>query len=81
MKKCSFTENKEISVVLFYQDCKIYICNKCEKIHSGWFKNHFILNLDKDIKEIFTGFCNEENNSYELDFFSKYIISYVMPIA
>ena len=71
MKKCSFTEHKEISAILFCQNCKIYICNKCEKIHSGWFKNHFLCYLDKDIKEIFTGFCKEENHSDELDYFCK----------
>ena len=29
-KKCSLEEHKEIDAILYCQDCKIYICKKCE---------------------------------------------------
>ena len=62
-KKCSFKSHQEINAILFCQNCKyIYICNKCEKIHSEWFSNHNIYNLDKDPSEIFTGFCTEKKS-------------------
>ena len=70
-KKCSFNEHKEFNASFFCKNCNLYICNKCEKIHSGWFKNHNIYNLDKDLNEIFNGLCQEENHSCELDYFCK----------
>jgi len=70
-KKCSLVEHKEIGAILFCKDCNIYMCNKCEKLHSQLFKTHCQIKLDKDIKEIFTGFCSEKNHSTELKFFCK----------
>ena len=47
------------------------MCNKCEKIHSKLCKFHHWYNLDKDINEIFTGFCKEGNHSEKLEYFCK----------
>ena len=47
------------------------MCNKCEKYHSILFKNHQFFSLDKDINEIFTGFCKIENHNSELTYFCK----------
>ena len=71
-KKCSLIEHKEIEAILFCKECiNIYMCNKCEKFHSHLFKNHCQIKLDKDINEIFTGFCSEKSHSTELKFFCK----------
>ena len=70
-KKCSLIEHKENNAILFCYDCKIFMCNKCEKHHSELFRNHQQFKLDKDITEIFTGYCNEENHSDELTYFCK----------
>ena len=70
-QKCSFKEHKEIDANIFCQECKIYMCNKCEKHHSSLFQNHHSMNLDMDIKEIFTGLCTIENHLNELDYFCK----------
>jgi len=70
-QNCSLEEHNEIDATNFCPICKIYICNKCEKYHSILFKKHQLLSLDKDINEIFTGFCKIENHNNELDYFCK----------
>ena len=70
-KKCSLPEHKEIKAIFFCQECKIYMCINCEKIHSGLLINHHKYKLDKDIKDIFTGFCKEENHIDKLEYFCK----------
>ena len=47
------------------------MCNKCENIHSKLCQNHQSYNLDKDLNEIFTGFCKEKNHNDELEFYCK----------
>ena len=70
-KKCSLTEHKEIDAISYCQECKIFMCNKCEKIHSGLCQNHLPYKLDKNINEIFTGFCKEERHYDMLNYFCK----------
>jgi len=70
-QKCSLEEHNELEATNFCPICKIYICNKCEKYHSILFKNHQLFSLDKDINEIFTGFCKIKNHNNELDYFCK----------
>ena len=70
-KKCSLKEHKEIDAIYFCQECKIYICNKCDQFHSNWYKEHHKFNLNKDLMDIFTGFCQEKNHSVELRYFCK----------
>ena len=74
MKKCSLEEGKDIEATNFCSDCKIYMCNKCESMHSKLFKNYhhlFKLEKDKDFNEIFTGLCKEENHNEPLEYFCK----------
>ncbi len=71
MEKCSSKEHKEIDAVFYCQNCKIYMCNKCDLFHSNIFQNHLKLTLDKDKKEIFTGFCKVKSHNNELIFFCK----------
>ena len=68
-KKCSLDEHKEIEAIFYCQECKVNMCNQCEKAHSKLLKNHHIYSLDKDINEIFTGLCTKPNHSLELQFF------------
>ena len=70
-KKCSLTEHGEIDAISFCNECKIYMCNKCEKIHSGLLKHHFVYSLDKNITNIFTGTCKVKNHSMKLEYFCK----------
>ena len=70
-KKCSLDEHKEIDAIFYCQECKINMCNKCEKIHSGLLKNHHMYSLDKDINDIFTGLCIKPQHSMALDYYCK----------
>ena len=71
MKKCFFDEHKEENAISYCQECNIFLCRKCEKIHQGFFKNHHNYDINKDITEIFTGLCKEKNHSIELKYFCK----------
>ena len=68
---CSSKEHNEIEAIAFCQECKIYMCNKCDNYHSKLFQNHHKFNVKEDIKEIFTGLCKEENHSLKLKYFCK----------
>ena len=75
MERCSSLNHKEIEVLSFCNDCKLYMCNKCEKLHYELFQNqkHNQIKLENgnDITELFTGFCKEKNHNLELKFFCK----------
>ena len=70
-KRCSLKEHREIDAIFYCQECKINMCNKCEKVHSGLLQNHHIYSLDKDINEIFTGLCTKPNHSLDLQFYCQ----------
>ena len=72
-KKCSLESHKEDDSISYCIECKIYMCNKCLKLHSELFLNHHVNKFDKeeDFNEIFTGVCQEKNHSYESNFFCK----------
>ena len=70
-KKCSSQKHKDLNANYYCQECHLYMCKKCENLHSELFQNHNIYNLDKSIDEIFTGFCSEENHLEKLNFYCK----------
>jgi len=70
-KKCSSESHEETNATSFCSECKIYMCNKCDKIHSTLFKNHHTYNLSTNVNEIFTGICKEEKHNIEIEFFCK----------
>ena len=70
-QKCSSIEHEEKDAISFCFECKVYMCNKCESFHSKLCKNHHWFNLDKNINEIFTGFCTEGNHMGKLEYFCK----------
>ena len=69
--KCSFEEHKDIYAIYYCQECKIYLCNKCDNFHKNLFKNHYKYNLDKDSKDIFINICNEKNHPNKLEYYCK----------
>ena len=70
--KCSLKEHNESNANFYCQKCDIYMCNKCENFHKIYVPNHHLFPLDKDITQIFTGFCkNENHHQNELDYFCK----------
>ena len=70
-RKCSSIKHEEAKAIYYCAECRIYMCNKCENLHSDLFQTHHKYTLDKDIKSIFTGFCKEENHLEKLEFFCK----------
>ena len=70
-KKCSSKEHFENNAISYCQKCQIYMCNKCNKIHSDLCPQHHIINLNEDLIDEFTGFCKEENHSIKLEYFCK----------
>ena len=71
MKKCSSLKHNENEAISFCQECRIYMCNKCENYHSKMFESHKSINIDKYTKDTFTGYCKVENHPYELEYFCK----------
>ena len=69
--KCSFEEHKETNAICYCQTCNVNLCNKCENFHNKLCKAHITYKLNKDINEIFTGYCNENNHTDILNFFCK----------
>ena len=67
-RKCSFQDHKEVDAVIYCQECKVYLCNKCDNFHSKLLINHHTYKIDKT-KEIFTGYCDEPNHNEILNFF------------
>ena len=70
-KKCFSEEHKDINAISFCPECRIYVCNKCENLHSSLFKNHRPLKINKDNDILFTGFCTEKNHPNKLEYFCK----------
>ena len=68
--KCFTEEHKDINAISFCPRCKIYMCNKCENIHSSFFKNHQNYKLNNE-DEMFTEYCKEKNHQNKLEFFCK----------
>jgi len=70
-KECSLKKHSEINVIIYCIECKRYFCNKCKNNHSEIFEAHHFANLDKNMNEIFTDYCRENNHNIELEYFCK----------
>ena len=70
-QKCASIEHEKIDAISYCHECKVYMCSKCENFHSKLLKDHHSYNLDKEINEIFIGFCKEKNHLEKLDYFCK----------
>ena len=68
---CSSEKHKEKEAKIYCIECKINICNICEKLHSELFSKHHIYNIDSKEKNIFTGFCQEKNHNLKLEYHCK----------
>ena len=70
-QKCSLTKHSEIDAINYCQECKLYLCNKCQNHHSELFDNHHLYNLDKDISDIFSDICQLDNHYIKYEYFCK----------
>ena len=71
IKKCSSKGHNDIDSICYCSICKIYMCRKCEILHSNLLPNHQNFIFQEGDKEIFTGFCKEENHNNQLEYFCK----------
>ena len=71
MIKCSLSQHKDINSNYYCGNCRIYMCKKCQNLHSQIFENHKLFNIDENINNIFTGFCKEKEHLEKLEFFCK----------
>ena len=71
-KKCSIKEHENFEVKIYCLECQIYMCQKCENHHSELFKNHHSYDFDKNLSDIFTGFCKEKKHKkIPLEYYCK----------
>ena len=70
-EKCSLKEHNEIDAIKYCPECRIYMCNKCDKNHLLLFANHNTYKLNKVEDNIFTGYCKEKNHLNKLEYFCK----------
>ena len=69
---CYSKGHENIKAISYCCECKVYMCNKCENFHLNLLPNHQSFNLDKNLDEIFTGYCKEKrHNNDKLEFFCK----------
>ena len=68
-KKCSNKKHSEIDAISFCQNCRIYLCNKCQNLHLELFDYHETVNIKKNMELIFTGYCDEINHFNKLEYF------------
>ena len=71
LHKCSSKEHLNIDSSYYCFECKIYMCNKCDNMHSKLFQNHSKVKSDKNMNEIYKLFCNENNHNEKLEFYCK----------
>ena len=70
-KDCSSLEHENTNAISFCPKCGIYLCKKCEIIHSKLLITHVIVNFDNNLDDNFTGFCIEKEHQNKLEFFCK----------
>ena len=70
-KKCSLTKHSEIDAIKYCHECKIYLCNKCQNLHSELFENHNPFSLEKDLNYIYSDICKQEKHNDKLEFFCR----------
>ena len=70
-KKCSMKEHSEIDAKITCINCNLNLCKECEVFHSNFCKDHQTYNLDTNNKEIFNGFCKENNHLIKLEYFCR----------
>ena len=72
-KKCSAKKHSEFDAICYCQNCKKFLCNKCQNYHLDLLEDHQLVKLDKNIswENTFTGYCKENGHSNKLEYFCK----------
>ena len=69
-KKCSLKKHSNINAISFCQECKIYLCNKCQNLHPELHDDHNLINL-KDLNQILIDICKHQGHDNKLEFYCK----------
>jgi len=67
---CSAKDHQEIKAISFCQECRIYMCQNCKKIHLDLY-NHHQLDLNDENQDMLIGLCKENNHNYNLEYYCK----------
>ena len=71
-KKCSLKKHSEVDAVIYCQECKLYLCNKCQSHHLELFDNHNMIKRDLFVNDNFTVYCNEQKHkNYFLEYYCQ----------
>jgi len=70
-KKCSLKAHSETNAISYCQKCEIYMCNKCDKVHSDLCTNHLEYIINENINDFFSEICQEEKYHSKLCYFCK----------
>ncbi len=70
-QKCSIKTHKDLDAIVYCEQCKIFMCNKCLIHHKELFENHQLINLDKNNNEIFIDLCKKIGHEKKFEFFCK----------
>ena len=70
-KKCSSQKHKEVNAVSYCEICKVYMCNKCQNLHSELFEQHNVYKIDKDNQEIPYLYCEEKEHIDKIRYYCK----------
>ena len=71
IKKCSSNEHENVEAITYCEQCKIYMCKKCDNFHNQLFKNHLKSRVDNENNDIFIDLCKEPNHSIKLEYYCK----------
>ena len=78
-QKCSIEEHKD--AIIYCQQCKIFMCNKCLNNHKELFKkNHELNNLEKKMIYLLI-FAESQVMKKRWNFFVKDIMNYVVGVV
>ena len=70
VKKCSSIKHEKSPAIIYCQDCRLYMCEKCQDYHKQYYA-HTLIELNKEKEELFDGICKEENHKNILEYFCK----------
>ena len=69
--KCSAKEHEKIDAISFCHQCDVYMCIKCDNFHKNLCQSHITYNINKNIDDIFTGYCKEKGHNNKIEYFCK----------
>ena len=66
-KKCSSNKHKDIDAISYCKNCKLYLCNKCRNMHSEFYDNHNLQELElNNLSNLTKLICNDNNKNLKI---------------